>query len=162
MKQELNIEENENQKRVIKKLHPTDWLFIILPMVLIVILTVIVPIVLLISEKARGNRTDLFGFDIIGLVIIAGILFSAFFCGGYFFLAFILSLLTRRNITFRILLTSIPLLAAITFFGYVFYFPAQSDIPSEYPANENSEYWEKSALRFVKENHTTLKHEKKA
>jgi hypothetical protein len=119
MNRESKIDENysQNQERVIKHLQRTDWLFIILPMVLSGILLIVVPIIMLASEKIRGNRTDIAGFDFGGLVIIAGIILFLIFCGGYGVFAFILSLLVRRNITFRILLFAVPLLTiSILFF----------------------------------------------
>ncbi len=119
MNQESNIDDFYNQQRVIKHLQRVDWLFIILPMVLAVVLMVIFPIVSLVSEKVRGNTTHIGGFDMGGLLIIAGIFLSSTFCVGYGFLAFILSLLTRRNITFRILLVVIPVLATVGFYIFV-------------------------------------------
>jgi len=162
MKQELNIEENENQKRVIKKLRPTDWLFIVLPMIFAVILLVVVPIAWSIIMRASGNPTEIGGFNYDGLVIIAGIVLCGIFCAGYFLLAFILSLLTCRNRNFRVLLISGALLLVMIFCGGIYYSLIPPKVNWDEPGNQNSEYWEKSALRFVKENHTILKHEKKA
>ena len=119
MNKASNIEGFYNQQRVIKHLHRADWLFIILPMVLAVVLFIIFPILLLVSEKLRGNRTDLQGFEMGGLLIIAGVFLCSLFCGGYGFLAFILSLLTRRNLTFRILLVVVPILTVFVFYIYL-------------------------------------------
>ena len=119
MKQESNIDDFYNQQRVIKHLQRTDWLLVILPMLLIIVLSVIVPILYTIITRVTGNTTEIGGFNFDGLIIIFGIILSSIFCAGYGFLAFILSLLTRRNITFRILLVVIPVLAAVGFYIFV-------------------------------------------
>lgn len=120
MAKELKIENEENQEKVIKHLRRADYLFIFLPMVLAAILFIVVPLALIITEKARGNSSEIGGFDLSGLVLIAGAIFWAGFCGVYFLLAFVLSLLTRQNGTFRILLVGIPLLTGIILYGLFF------------------------------------------
>ena len=119
MKQESNIDDFYNQQRVIKHLQRSDWLFIVLPMMLAVVLLVIVPILWSIITRVSGNTTEIGGFNYDGLLIFAGIILFSVFCAGYGFLAFVLSLLTRRNITFRILLVVIPVLAAVGFYIFV-------------------------------------------
>lgn len=120
MKRKLKIENEENREKVIKHLRRADYLLVILPMVLAAILFIVVPSVLIFTEKANGNSTGIGGFDFSGLVIIAGVIFWLCFCGVYFLLAFVLSLLTRRNETFRILLIVISLLIATVFGLWLF------------------------------------------
>jgi hypothetical protein len=83
------------------------------------ILLIIVPLFWSIIESANSNPTEIGGFNFDGLLIIAGVIFCSVFCGCYGVLALILSLLTRRNITFRTLLIVIPVLAAVGF--YIFF-----------------------------------------
>ena len=119
MDQESKIERLGDQAKVIKHLQRADWLFIILPMILSGVLLIIVPLVWSAIERASGKPTEIGGFNFDGLIIIAGIIFCSIFCVCYGVLAFILSLLTRRNITFRILLVGIPLLIVFVFYLYL-------------------------------------------
>jgi cytochrome c biogenesis protein CcdA len=150
MAKELKIENEENREKVIKHLRRADYLFIFLPMVLAAILLIVVPLVWIITEKAGGNSGGPGGFNYSGLVLIAGIFFWAGFCGVYFLLAFVLSLLTRQNGTFRISLASALLLMLIIFFGWIYYLQIPPEIPPDALPDKISEY-EKSALRFVEE-----------
>ncbi len=116
MKQNEKNEYADGQEKVIRHFHRTDWLFVFVPMVLSFILLVIVPIVWSVSERVSGNPTEIGGFNFDGLVIIAGIILCSVFCAVYGLLALILSVLTRRNNNFRILLILISLFTA-TIFG---------------------------------------------
>ena len=127
MNQELKIEDGDNQKRVIKHLRLTDYLLVILPMVLAVVLLVIVPIRWSISTRESGNTTEIGGFNYDGYVIIAGIFLCFFFCVGYGLLALILSFQTRHNRTFRIILVGILLSISTIFSVWFFILPAVLD-----------------------------------
>jgi hypothetical protein len=121
---------NQTQERVYKHLQKVDWLLLFAPMVLSGILFIIVPLGWSIYERASGHPTEVGGFNFDGLVIIAGIFLSLIFCGGYFALAFILSILTRRNTTFRILLVGVPVLI-VSFFCLWAYLNRAPFVPSE-------------------------------
>ena len=116
MNSELKIE-NDGREKVIKHLRRTDYLFIFLPMALAAILFIVVPVALIVTDKASGNSGGIGGFDFSGLVVIAGVIIWAFFCGGYILLAFVLSLLTRRNNSFRVLLIGISFLIGIIIYA---------------------------------------------
>jgi uncharacterized BrkB/YihY/UPF0761 family membrane protein len=120
MNRELKVEDEENREKVIKHLRRADYLLVILPMVLAGILFFVVPTALIIKEKADGNSAGIGGFDFSGLLIFAGIVFCLIFCVGYGLLALLLSVLTRRNNTFRILLIVISLLTATVFGLWLF------------------------------------------
>jgi len=110
--------------KVINHLRRADRLLIVLPMILSGILFVIVPIVWSIAERASGNPTEIGGFNFDGLLIFAGIFLSLIFCALYGLLALVLSVLTRRNITFRVLLVGTSLITAavlcfLLFFGQI-------------------------------------------
>lgn len=109
MNRELKNEDadNQNRQRVIKHLETADGLLIILPMTAAVILG---------FAAAFTERDSSMGMGM-GL---AAIILGFFFCVAYGFLALILSLLTRRNKTYRFLLVGICLLAAAGFFVSVF------------------------------------------
>ena len=119
MKQNEKIEDADRQEKVIRHFHRTDWLFVIVPMILSFIILVVVPIVWSIFERLSGNPTEIGGFNFDGLVIIAGIIFCIIFCAGYGLLALILAVLTRDNTIFRILLIVIPLVTAVVFFVFL-------------------------------------------
>ena len=74
-------------------------------------------VALIVTEKASGNSGGIGGFDYSGLVVIAGVIIWAFFCGGYILLAFVLSLLTRQNKSFRVLLVGISFLIGIIIYA---------------------------------------------
>ncbi|MGC2237002.1 MAG: hypothetical protein WA584_12625 [Pyrinomonadaceae bacterium] len=113
MNQEIkNDDYDQNQQRVYKHLRRADLILIVLPMILLAALLIVYPIVWSVYERLSGHPTEIGGFNFDGLVIILGIMFCCVLCTGYGFLALLLSLLTRRNKTFRILLVGIALIAA--------------------------------------------------
>lgn len=129
MNQESNIDSsyNQNQKRVIQHLQRADFLLVFLPMVLAGIILVVLPTIWTIYVKESGAP------DISNLIagpeiyIIGGIFLCFFFCVGYGLLALILSLLTRHNRTFRIILVGILLSISTIFSVWFFILPAVLD-----------------------------------
>lgn len=111
MNQELEIEDVSNQERVGKHLRQADYVIIVLPMLLSVILLIIFLIVWSEIMRTSGHTTGIAGFNYDGYVIIGAIFLCLAFCIGYGLLALILSSLTHSNRTFRILLVTISLLA---------------------------------------------------
>jgi hypothetical protein len=121
MERELGFDDGgQAQERVYKHLQRADWFLLFAPMVLSVGLFVIYPAAMIVYEQANGRPTHIGGFDFSFLVIIAGIVLSAIFCAAYFLLAFVLSLVTRRNRTFRLLLTGISLAVAAALGIWIF------------------------------------------
>jgi len=100
MKRELSIGGRYSQKRVIEHLQLTDVLLIFLPMILVVLLIGINSFI-----KVAGIFSE--------AIIICAILVSFILSFIYGVIAFILSLVTRRNITFRIFLGVFLLFAVI-------------------------------------------------
>lgn len=96
MNQALKPANDSKQERVIKHLQTADGLLIIVPMIIAVTLGFITAF-----TESDGPMIGL------GIAII---ILGFFFCVAYGFLALILSLLTRRNRTFRILLVGIPVI----------------------------------------------------
>lgn len=116
----MKRESKNKERKVIYHLHRADYLLIALPTALAAVLLIVFPIVWSVIARASDNTTDIGGFNFDGLIIIAGIILFSIYCIGYGFLAFALSVLTRRNITFRILLAGIPALAAVIFCVWLF------------------------------------------
>jgi hypothetical protein len=132
MKQEsdINAAANQKQKRVLFHLQRADYLFTFLPVAAIFLLFVVLPILNVIYLKVTGEP------DITSMIagpeifIIAGMFVSSFLITFYVALALILSLLTRRNITFRILLVAVPVLI-VSFFCLQAYLNTEPFVPSE-------------------------------
>ena len=99
MKLESNIVGNYHQQRVIQHLQLTDVLLIFLPMLLVVAS---------IGIKSFATVTGILSEAIIVCAVIVSFILSFI----YGVIAFVLSLLTRRNITFRIFLVGFLLLVA--------------------------------------------------
>ena len=113
-------ESKNKERKVIYHLHRADYLLIAVPTALAAVLLIVFPIAWSVIARAGGSATDIGGFNFDGLLIIAGIILFAIYCIGYGFLAFALSMLTRRNVTFRILLAGIPALAVVVFCVWLF------------------------------------------
>lgn len=120
MNQKLNINAAGERKKVILHLQQADYLLIFLPMLLTVILSVVPPVIWLIDDELNGNRTEAGEFDFSGIIITVRVFVCSILILVYAILALILSLLTRRNITFRILLVAISFLSASIFCVWFF------------------------------------------
>ncbi len=102
MNQALNTANDSTQERVIKHLQTADGLLIIVPMIIAVTLGF--------TSAFTAPDSPMIGLG------LASIILGFFFCAAYGFLALILSLLTRRNRTFRVLLVVIPVITTVILF----------------------------------------------
>lgn len=98
MNRELYIEGTYRQERVIQHLQLTDVLLVVLPMVLVVAS---------IGIKSVATVTGILSEAIIVCAVIVSLILSFI----YGIIAFILALVTRHNLTFRILLGIFLLIA---------------------------------------------------
>lgn len=119
MNEKLYTEDFEDSENVLKHLRRADYLLIFLPVILAASVLVGVPVYWMVDGHLSGNPTTVGGFDFGGLVIFAGIILWLIFCGVYGLLAFMLSVSTTRNSTFRIRLAVGLLSIVILFFVFL-------------------------------------------
>lgn len=115
MNENFFTDDFENSEEVSKHLRQADYLLIFLPMVLSAVFLIVVPIIWTVIDHLGGNPTMVGGFDFSGLVIFAGIFFWLIFCGFYGLMAYIFSVSTMQNSTFRIRLATVLFSAVILF-----------------------------------------------
>lgn len=87
MKKILSVESDEREKEI-KQSRRRDNLFIFLPIALAAIIFIGVPIFWMIKDKVNGE-SGIGGFDLNGLLVIAGMFIWAVFCVVYGLVAFV-------------------------------------------------------------------------